>query len=118
MPSADPETLLNHALDVADRELAFLMEGQVDEAAALAEDRAQLIEGAWKAGTLQELKPLREKLVQLQSMQGRLTEEARKLHAQVRDELARSRQESRRHAGYGNSLKTTPSFTRFLSKRG
>ncbi len=118
MVSADPETLFNCALDVADRELALLKDGHVDEAAALTEDRARLIDQAWNAGTLQELKPLREKLVQLQSMQSRLTEEARKLHAQVRDELARSRQETKRHAGYGNSLKTTPRATRFLSKRG
>lgn len=118
MARAEAEALLDRALDVANRELALLEEGEVDEAAVLAEDRSKLIERAWNSGTLDELKPLRDKLVQLQSMQNRLTDEARKLHARIREELKRSRQETKRHAGYGSAMRTAPLITSALSRRG
>ncbi len=115
---ADAMTLIDQALDIGRQELELLQAGEVDRAADMARDRERLMNMAYGDKDSDELVKLESKLWQLASLQGRLTTEAKRLHAEIKQELLRTRQESARLSGYGKAVKPTPLFSRFLSKRG
>lgn len=116
--------LLDKALVVAQDELVSLQDGDVDAAQVHASERFALTEEAWslRGEDPGRLSQLQDKLQQLQSMQGRLTMEARRLHASIKEELIRSRKEGARHSAYGKALRPQQGFgsptSRFMSKRG
>jgi len=114
---SDTLLFLDQALDVGMRELECLVSGEVEEAERLAAERGRLI------GMLNEYKPipeavdfLREKLLKLQSLQGQLTNEARKLHSKLKEDLKRTKQENRRLSGYGGSFRSGKPPSRFITK--
>ncbi|MCA1945515.1 MAG: hypothetical protein LDL30_09590 [Desulfovibrio sp.] len=124
-----PTALLDKALALAEEEMTMLRDGDVDAAHTHAAQRMALTEQAWAISTTAttpertdpvRLNVLQEKLLQLQAMQGRLTTEARRLHAAIKEELLRSRQEGARHAAYGRALRPsgmpTPN-SHYVSKR-
>ncbi|GAB7079440.1 hypothetical protein [Megalodesulfovibrio paquesii] len=124
-----PTALLDKALALAEEEMVMLREGDVDAAQRNASERIALTEQAWTLG-MDDSRPeridparlvqLQQKLLQLQSIQGRLTTEARRLHATIKEDLLRSRQEGARHAAYGKALRPVSSVAasnRFISKR-
>jgi len=53
-------------------------------------------------------------------MQGMLTSEARRLHAELKADLTRTRQETKRYGGYQQAAGSTraPLQSRYVSKRG
>jgi len=113
----DSLELLDQALDLGRRELGLLGGGDADEAALLAENRGRLTAKAWEMREGADIEDLREKLVQLRSLQGRLTGEARRLHESIKGELARTRQEGERLAGYGKAVRKGVAVSRFVSKK-
>ncbi len=110
-------SLLDEALALGERELALLTAGQIDEAGLMANDRSSLMSRAFENSAGVELEVLQGKLEQLQSLQGRLTVEARQLHDSVRRELLRTRSEGKRLEGYGKAARRTPMISTFMSKR-
>ncbi len=118
MSNSKSMTLLDQALRLGYEELALLNEGDVEAAGLRASDRLKLTLDAKNASDKGDMTALRDKLLQLQALQGQLTTEARKLHAETRDALQQARQQRKRLAGYGKAARITPSFRVSLSKRG
>jgi hypothetical protein len=113
---ADTLSLLDQALDLGAEELELLALGQVGAAEQKAQARSQLMARAWEVKGQDRMDELKDKLEQLQSLQGRLTTEARRLHASIKEELKRTKQESARQTGYGKAAKAAPRYSRFVSK--
>jgi hypothetical protein len=101
---------------MAGRELDLLLEGKDEEVSQLAEKRRRIIDRALEHGAGPGSQQV---LAQLLDIQERLTDEARKLHSSVRDELVKIKQESRRHNGYHKAVKPGPLVrNRFINKKG
>lgn len=115
---ADTLTLMDEALALADQELELLATGNVEQASDASHKRGLLLAEAWSQREPEQLDALRDKLIRLRSLQGRLTSEARQLHDTVRKDLARAKQEGARLAGYGKTVKPKPLFSSFVSKQG
>jgi uncharacterized protein involved in exopolysaccharide biosynthesis len=116
---ADALTLLDQALEVGRKELGFLLDGDVAEASRLARDRGQLTAEAMAGGGGVNLDQALEKLTQLQGLQGQITQEARRLHAALKKDLLRARQENKRFTAYKEgSVKGHRLANRFISRQG
>ncbi|THB71887.1 MAG: hypothetical protein D6E12_00490 [Desulfovibrio sp.] len=115
---ADTLTLLDEALDLGNQELELLASGMVEEAGEKARERSVLMAEAWDRRDPDKLLELRDKLIRLKTLQGRLTNEAKELHETVRQDLARAKQEGARLAGYGKSVKKVTGYSSFVSKQG
>ena len=96
----------------------MLVSGNVTEAERLAEKRGRLIEMLHgynpKPGTVD---CLREKLLNLQSLQESLISEAKKLHSKITEDLKRIK-EDRRLSGYGGSFRRGKPQSKFITKIG
>lgn len=112
------DRLLDEAYDIGRREYDCLVEGDVDQAEGLAKERGRLIQEALDRRSGEPLDLFVEKLKRLSSLQGALTEEAKRLHASIKADLLRLRQENRRITGYQGATRFTPQASRFLNKRG
>ena len=104
----DSLSLLDMALQLGERELGALAAGDVDAADSASRERAELVEMAWSRRDPAALNDLRDKLLRLQCLQGRLTEEARRLHDNIRSQLQQTRRESQRLTGYRQATRATP----------
>ncbi|MFP5222157.1 MAG: hypothetical protein ACLGSA_07700 [Acidobacteriota bacterium] len=114
----DEIDILELALETGRRELDQLAEGEVDEAERLSMERLALMEEAWRMRDPKKIGALKEKLMQLQSLQGQITAEARRLHDAIRRDLLRAKQENQRLTGYRSSLRVSPIGGRFVDKAG
>jgi hypothetical protein len=114
----DSLKLLDKAMELGREELDLLDAGELDAAGDIARERGELLAQAWKLRDDASLDELQRKLVQMQSLQGRLTDHARSLHAKLKEELRRTREEDRRLAGYGSSVRPKSPYSRFVSKHG
>lgn len=110
--------IMDEVLETGRKELAMLATGDVEQAEALAHERATLMEQAWRMRDPTKISALKHKLLQLQSLQGQITAEARRLHAAIKRDLLRARQENQRLTGYRASLKTSGLGARFIDKVG
>jgi hypothetical protein len=115
---ADSLTLLDQALFLGEQELQALAVGDVDTADENATRRGNLITMAWDKREGVALDALQCKLLKLQSLQGLLTEEARKLHASLKSELQKTKKHSARLQGYRQGARIMPSHSQFVSKQG
>lgn len=104
---SDSLSLIDEALSLGERELGALTAGDVDLAERNAAERERLLQLAWSNRTPECLNALHDRLLQLQCLQGRLTEEAVRLHAQLRAQLQDSRREGTRLRGYGRGAQLT-----------
>ncbi len=114
----DEHDILDRALDTGRRELGHLAAGEVDEAEDLARERIALMEEAWRMRDPKKIGALKEKLMQLQGLQGQITAEARRLHEAIKRDLLRAKQENQRLTGYRSSLRVSPAGGRFVDKAG
>ena len=114
----DDNDILEKALEAGRRELGHLASGEVDEAGKASEERLVLMEEAWRMRDPKKIVALKEKLVQLQSLQGQITAEARRLHEAIKRDLLRAKQENQRLTGYRSSLRVSPVGARFVDKAG
>jgi hypothetical protein len=115
---SDKLEVLDKVLDTGMKELSCLCEGQLDEAERLASERLTLMEEAWRMRDPNRINMLKEKLLQLQSLHGQITAEAKKLHAAIKRDLLRARQENKRLTGYRSSIRYTPlSSSKFVDKK-
>lgn len=114
----DEIDILELALETGRKELDQLAEGEVDEAERLSTERLTLMEEAWRLRDPKKIGALKEKLMQLQSLQGQITAEARRLHEAIRRDLLRAKQENQRLTGYRSSLRVSPIGGRFVDKAG
>ncbi len=115
---ADSLSLLDQALFLGEQELRSLTEGDVDAAGESANRRGVLMSMAWDKRNGVAPDVLRDKLLQLQSMQGLLTDEARKLHASLKQELQKTKKHSVRLQGYRQNTRSRPAHSLFVSKLG
>jgi hypothetical protein len=107
---------IDMALEVGERELASLLAGDIEEAERLAFDRGKLMEQAWRMRESDKVSQLRDKLMRLQSLQGQLSSEAKRLHETLKKDLKRAKQENERLSGYRSSTVKTPIASRFVDK--
>lgn len=114
----DERSMLDRAMDVGRKELGHLERGEVDEAEDMARERIALMEEAWRMKDPKKISLLKEKLMQLRSLQGQITSEARKLHEAIRRDLVRAKQENQRLTGYRSSLRLPQIGGRFVDKAG
>ena len=114
----DEIDILELALETGRKKLDQLAEGEVDEAERLSTERLALMEEAWRMRDPKKIGALKEKLMQLQSLQGQITAEARRLHEAIRRDLLRAKQENQRLTGYRSSLRVSPIGGRFVDKAG
>lgn len=111
-------SLLDQALELGRKELCFLAAGDVEEASRLAGDRGRLTAEAVKEPGVN-LDAVLDKLNQLQSLQGQITQEARRLHAALKEDLKRARQENRRFSAYKDGAgRGGPLTERYVSRQG
>ncbi len=115
----EPVLMLDRALDIGRRELAFLLSGELDEAEKLARDRGALISAALGSGADRDRLVLLERLKELQALQDSLTEQVMRLREEARVEMLKVKQEGRRMDGYKSGVRMgTGIRSRFVSKRG
>lgn len=112
------DRLLDEAYDIGRREYDCLIEGDVDQVEGLAKERGKLIQEALDGFSGEPLDLFVEKLQRLSSLQGALSEEAKRLHASIKADLLKLRQENRRMTGYQGATRFTPLASKFLNKRG
>jgi hypothetical protein len=112
--------MLDQALDVGRRELAFLLSGDIDQAEKLAHERGDLIHTALaKESAGRDPQVLRDRLCELQELQNRITSQALRLREEVKAELLRTRQEGKRLDGYRSGVRGGSGVqSRFISKHG
>ncbi len=115
---ADSLSYLDTALEAGRKELSHILRGEVDEAGKLASERGDLLNKAWKERDGVQISVLRQKLIQLQTLQGQITQEAKKLHAQLKDDLTRAKKENKRFSGYKSTVKPKPHFSKYVNKMG
>lgn len=115
---SDKLAYLEQALTTGERELHCLLAGDIDEAEKLAKDRGRLLELAWAEADPESVGLLRDKLLKLKNLQGQLTVEARRLHAELKSDLQRAKQENQRLSGYRTTVRPNPAVSRYLDKAG
>lgn len=108
---------LVRALDIGERELELLARGEVEQAGELAHERGMLMDLAHKTPPAASAEQIREKLSRLKTLQGRITDEAKRLQQVLREDLKRAKEENKRLAGYRKTVKVTPISSRFISKK-
>jgi len=114
----DETDILDSALNIGRQELEHLAGGEVEEAQRLAGERLALMEEAWRMRDPKKVGTLKQKLLQLQSIQGQITAEARRLHEAIKRDLLRAKQENQRLTGYRSSLRPAGVSPRFVDKAG
>ncbi len=115
---SDKLEYLEAALVAGEKELHCLLAGEIEEAETLAKDRGRLLEMAWRSADPESIGLLRDKLFKLKNLQGQLTVEARRLHAELKSDLQRAKQENQRLSGYRTSVRPNPAVRRYLDKAG
>ncbi|GAB6039028.1 hypothetical protein JCM15519_35870 [Fundidesulfovibrio butyratiphilus] len=114
----DELELLDQALERGHRELGLLASGEVDEAKRLAGERKALIDEAWNMRDPKKIDVLKEKLLQLQGLQGQITAEAKRLHEAIKRDLLRAKQENQRLTGYRSTLRPSGMPSKFIDRVG
>lgn len=114
---SSPEQILDRAMALGEQELESLQARDVDQAALLAGERFPIMEEVLGLSAGPDQTHLLDKLLRLKQLQGRLTAEARKLHAALKADLDRTQAETRRMAGYSGNVHKRPTNV-YLHKRG
>lgn len=116
---AETLQLLDQALEIGHEELKYLAAGEVEDAFEAAERRGFLTTQALETKESVSLDQILDKLNRLKSLQGQLTSEAKKLHATLKDDITRVKQEGTRFKGYGKAVRGTPLIqNRYINKVG
>ncbi|QJB58075.1 hypothetical protein [Pseudodesulfovibrio sp. zrk46] len=112
--------MLDEALSIGRRELGFLTEGDVFEAEKLSKDRERILDEAIRDLDQDNLKKLADKLVEMKSLHDEITDEARRLHSSLRNDLANIKKQNKRIAGYSFGSGNMPRLAkeRFVHKKG
>ena len=95
---------MEQALALGQRELAALTQGDVDEAAELAERREALAAQAWEARAMADKEGYGEQIIQMLHLQEVLRDAAQNLREDIREGLVQSRKENKRLAGYRQAV--------------
>lgn len=111
--------MLDEALSLGRKELHCLIEGDVFEAEKISKDRERILDEAMNGLSRENLKTLKDKLVEMQSLHSEITGEARKLHHTLKHDLAGMKKQNRRIAGYSYGAGNMPRLAkeRFISKK-
>lgn len=113
------EAYLDEALDLSNMELSMLTEGDVEQAEALAQDRARLVEMAWRGRARVSKDQFLNRLEQLKTVHDNAHAEAKRLHKILKDDLLRIRKQGQLLSGYRSSVADPlAQEARFISKQG
>lgn len=115
--------LLDQALALGRKELDILSTGEVEGTEESSRERGLLINRAWELREGADLDEFQRKLLQLQALQGELSDRAHSLHASLKADMKQTRNQGKRMAGYGQTARAsriTPlgNTSRFLSRHG
>ncbi len=95
---------LDAALSLSQKELAALRQDDMEQAAELAEERANLMTLAWESRTDSIREMYKERLLALREAQKELIHFVQHAQAELKGGVSRSKQEGRRLAGYKKAL--------------
>ncbi|WP_319543641.1 hypothetical protein [uncultured Pseudodesulfovibrio sp.] len=111
--------MLDKALSIGRLELGCLSEGDVYGAEKHAHDRERILDEAIGGLSIDNLKTLADKLVEMKSLHDEITDEARRLHQSIKQDLTSMKRQNRRIAGYSFGSGNMPRLAkeRFLSKK-
>ena len=99
---------MDEALRLGDKELACLLAGEVEDAETHAKKRVALIREAGRFFQADIAAEFKAKLIEMHTLQARLTEEAKKLHAALQEELREGRQNAKQQRAYGKAMGPGP----------
>ena len=112
--------MMDEALSIGRRELGCLTEGDVFEAERLSKDRERILDEAIGDLDRERLEELADKLVEMKSLHDEISEEAKRLHGTLRNDLVSIKQQNRRISGYSFGAGNQPRLAkqRFIHKKG
>ncbi|SDB39482.1 hypothetical protein SAMN05660653_01874 [Desulfonatronum thiosulfatophilum] len=111
------EFCLDEALDLGKMELDLLVEGNIEEAEALANDRGRLLDMAWQGRGRVSQEVFLDKMEKLQAVHSMVSAEARRLHKLLKEDLIRTRKKGQGFSGYRSGMSATQE-ARFINKTG
>ncbi|WP_027177638.1 hypothetical protein [Maridesulfovibrio bastinii] len=116
---ADTLKLLDQALEIGRKELRALETGDVDSAEVLCFERDRLTNEALQNKGRTDFDAKLERVDGLRELQKQITEEARKLHSQLKTEILSVKKKTKVFSAYGGSLRGGKKFAnRYLNKTG
>ena len=108
---------IDEALRLGELELSCLQAGEIEKAEGYAKSRASLVREAgqfFQPGMAEEFK---NKLVEMHGLQGKLTEEAKKLHSYLQEEFKQGKKQARVQRGYNKTLTSgTTAIPRYMDR--
>lgn len=111
--------LFDQAIEIGERELELLAEGDVDGAQELAGERDKVLTKACVNYADVDKDQVLDRLRHIQRLQQSITAEAMRLHEEIRSQLGDTKKESQRMKGYGGAVRPTPLVpNKFLNKQG
>lgn len=112
------EAYLDEALDLSRMELNMLLDGEVGQAEALAQDRGRLMDMAWSGRARISQDQFLKKMEQLKAMHDNVYIEAKRLHKMLKDDLLRIRKQGQLLSGYRPNASPSMREARFVNKKG
>ncbi|GAB6057352.1 hypothetical protein [Desulfonatronum parangueonense] len=111
------ESCLDEALDLGKMELNMLVEGNIEEAEALANDRGRLLDMAWQGRGRVSPEVFLDKMEKLRTVHSMVNTEARRLHKLLKEDLIRTRKKGQGFSGYRGGMSSAQE-ARFINKTG
>ncbi|WP_419788252.1 hypothetical protein [Pseudodesulfovibrio sp.] len=112
--------MLDEALSIGREELGCLASGDVSGAERLSKSRERILDEAIADLDGGQLSELADKLVEMKSLHDEISEEARRLHDTIRNDLLSIKKQNRRITGYSRGAGNMPMLARqrFVHKKG
>lgn len=95
---------MDEALRLGSKELSCLLAGEVEDAEEHAKKRVALVREAGKFFQLEIAAEFKAKLIEMHTLQARLTEEAKKLHAALQEEFREGKENAKQQRAYGKMM--------------
>ncbi len=96
--------ILDEVISLGQRELKALHNNELNKVFAMAEHRTRLVTQAWDVRQDHENAAYKAKLIKIQAMHEHLTAETERKKQEIQKNLAHSRKETRRLAGYKKAM--------------
>ena len=95
---------IDEALRLGGLELSCLQAGEIEQAEGYAESRASLVREAGQFFQPNVAEEFKNKLIEMHELQGKLTEEAKKLHSSLQEEFKQGKTQAKVQRGYNKTL--------------
>ncbi len=95
---------MDEALRLGGKELLCLQAGEIEDAEVHSKKRIALVREAGRFFQADIAEDFKAKLIEMHSLQARLTEEAKRLYAALQEEYRQGKQNARQQRGYNKAL--------------